>query len=180
MHILIAILTALGVAAVWYSRLKAMGGMARDVGQVAEKVVNAPRKFAFMRRAGHTGLKTVEDPREAAAILMTLIAGAGQGRTISHAAGDVIMEETAKEFDLDEEEADALLSHALWMVRDVAVPDGVAARMAQVVISTPGIGPKELVDLDAMLVAVTEADGAAGSDKLKLLQVYRDRAGLRA
>ncbi len=180
MHILVAILTALGVAAVWYYRLKAIGGAARDIGKAAEKVANAPRKFAFMRRAGHAGLKSVEDPREAAAILMVLAAGGGGDKPVSGPACAVLTDEAAEQFELDAGEAGALIDHALRMVRDVDVPDGVAARMAQVIISTPGIGSKELVDLDAMLVAATEADGEARAERLKLLQIYRDRAGLRA
>lgn len=177
MHILIGLLTLLGAIAVWYYRLKMIGGAARDIGRAAERVMNAPRKFAFMRRANQTGLKGVEDPREAASILMVLVGG---GSKLSPEARQTIEAETIKKFDLDAEEADALVTHALWMVRDVEVPTGVTMRMAQVVIATPGIGPKELVDLDEMLIAVSEANGAADASALKLLQIYRDRAGLRA
>ncbi|MEO0881649.1 MAG: hypothetical protein AAFY34_02850 [Pseudomonadota bacterium] len=180
MHIVIAIVTAIGVIAAWYYRLKMIGGAARDVARVADRVVNMPRKFSFMRRAAHTGLKAVDDPREAAAILMVLVAGGEGGNELTDHQRAVIMEETAEQFDLDEEEAEALLVHAQWMVRDVQVPAGVGERMARIVITTPGIGPKELVDLDAMLVAVSEADGTAGSEGLKMLQVFRDQAGLRA
>ena len=180
MHILIAILTVLGAAAAWYYRLKLIGGAAKDVGKLAGRVVNAPRKFAFMHRAGRVGLKAVDDPREAAAILMALVAGGEGSRSVSAMARDVMEEEVAQQFELETGEAEALIVHALWMLRDVEVPAGVAERMARIVITTPGIGPKELVDLDEMLVAVSEADGAAGAGALKLLQIYRDQAGLRA
>ncbi|MEO1406593.1 MAG: hypothetical protein AAFV54_08890 [Pseudomonadota bacterium] len=180
MHIVIAIVTAIGVIAAWYYRLKMIGGAARDVVKVADKVTNMPRKFSFMRRAAHTGLKAVDDPREAATILMILVAGAEGGKRLSDHQRSVILCETAEHFDLTEEEAEDLLVHAQWMVRDVQVPAGVGERMARVVITTPGIGPKELVDLDAMLVAVSEANGTAGSEGLKMLQIFRDQAGLRA
>ncbi|MEM6410982.1 MAG: hypothetical protein AAF683_05560 [Pseudomonadota bacterium] len=180
MHIVIAIVTAIGVIAAWYYRLKMIGGAARDVAKMADSVANIPRKFSFIKRAGHTGLKAVDDPREAATILMVLVAGGEGGKELTDHQRDVIMGETADHFDLDQDEAEAILVHAQWMVRDVEVPAGVGERMARVVITTPGIGPKELVDLDAMLVAVSEADGTAGSEALKMLQIFRDQAGLRA
>lgn len=180
MHILIAAIAFLAALATWYARLKRIGSAARDIGKVAQRVRNAPRKFAFMRRAATSGLKSVSDPREAAAILMVLVAGSGQGRQLETAQSDRIQEETRQAFELTPEEAEALLTHAVWMVREVDVPGGVAARMAQIIVRSPGIGAKELVDLDTMLVAITEAVGAPAPEQLQLLQVYRDKAGLRA
>ncbi|MEO1475803.1 MAG: hypothetical protein AAFS13_05425, partial [Pseudomonadota bacterium] len=135
MHILIAILTALGALAAWYYRLKMIGGAAKDIGRVAERVANAPRKFAFMQRAAQTGLKSVDDPREAAAILMVLVAGGQGGKVLTDPQRDVIMAETAEHFELNDEEAEALLVHAQWMVRDVEVTSGVGERMARIVIT---------------------------------------------
>ena len=60
MHILGLILVGLTTAAVWYMRLKALGGAARDVHKIAKRVQNAPRKFAFMHRAGRSGLRAVD------------------------------------------------------------------------------------------------------------------------
>ncbi|MEM9667938.1 MAG: hypothetical protein AAF950_03360 [Pseudomonadota bacterium] len=180
MHIVIAIVTAIGVIAAWYYRIKMIGGAARDIGKAAQRVANAPRKFAFMRRGRQVGLKGVEDPREAATILMVLVAGGQGGRELTDPQRDVILDEVADHFELDNEESETLVVHAQWMVRDVEVPAGVGERMARVVITTPGIGPKELVDLDEMLVAVSEADGTAGAEGLKMLQIFRDQAGLRA
>lgn len=122
----------------------------------------------------------MEDPREAAAILLALVAGVRRGEAIGDEARATIIAETSQQFELDEEEAEALVTHAAWMVRDVDVPLSVAATMSRTIINTPGIGPKELVDLDSMLVAVSEAGGPPQSDQLQLLQAYRDRAGLRA
>ena len=180
MHILIGLLTLLGGLAAWYLRLKAIGTAAKDIGNMAERAVNMPRKFAFARKASHTGLKTVEDPREAAAILLVLIAGGHQEQDLKDAQIDIIHSETSTAFELTDEEADALLTHAVWMVRDVDVPAGVMKRMAQIIVKTPAIGAKELVELDAMLVATSEALGTPEDEQLALLQIYRDQAGLRA
>lgn len=180
MHIIIGILTLLGGLAAWYYRLKMIGTAAKDVTRLAQRVRNAPRKFTFMRRVGSVGLKAVNDPREAAAILMVLIAGGYGERPLKDAAVKTIKREIAGAFELNSEEAGQFITHAVWMLRDVEAPSGVAARMAQVIIRAPAIGAKEVVDLDTMLIAVSEADGLPDEDTLRLLQIYRDRAGLQA
>ena len=53
------------------------------------------------------------------------------------------------------------------------------ARLSKLVVNAPQLGPKEVVDLDAMLVAVSEAEGLPTRAQLRLLQVYRDMAGLK-
>ena len=52
-------------------------------------------------------------------------------------------------------------------------------RLSQLIINASQLGPKEVVDLDSMLVAVSEAEGLPTRDQLALLQVYRDTAGLK-
>lgn len=180
MPTLIAIVTLLAALATWWFRLKRIGTAARDVGRMAGRVKNAPRKFAFMRRAATLGLKAVNDPREAAAILMVLVAGGYGERPIGARQETAILAELRSGLDLSVEHADDLLTHARWMLRDVDVPTGVAARMARVVLEAPAIRAKELVDLDTMLIAVSEAEGLPSEQQLRLLQVYRDKAGLRA
>ncbi len=52
-------------------------------------------------------------------------------------------------------------------------------KLSQLIVSSSVLGPKEVVDLDAMLVAVSEAEGLPTREQLALLQVYRDKAGLK-
>ncbi len=167
-------------AAVWYSRLKALGGAARDVGKVARRVRNAPRKFAFMHRAGRTGLRAVDDPREASAILMVLMAGGYGEQPMDPEYERVIQQEASKVFDLDAGEAEDLMTHAVWMVRDVELVSGVVLRMTQMIKQTPGIGPTELVDLYEMLSAVGQAVTAPNEEQQRILELYRGKVGLSA
>lgn len=178
MHIVILVLGLLIGLATWYSRLRMLGRFAKDAKGLADRLGNAPRKFAFMRRAKHTGLKSVDDPTEAAAILMVLVSGARNQEELNERSRAVFSEETAELFDLSESEADALLTHACWMVRSVDLPLPVARRMTKMIVKTPGIGSKELIDLDSMLVIMSEANGPSELVARELLQVYRDVAGL--
>jgi len=178
MHIVFAIIAVLVGIVTWYSRLRMLGRIGRDAKGLAERLGNAPRKFAFMRRAAHTGLKAVDDPTEAAAILLVLLSGARAIEEMSEQSRAVFIAETSSLFDLSASEADALLIHAFWMIRAVDLPLPVAKRMTKVIVQTPGIGAKELVDLDSMLVIMSEANGETELVARKLLQIYRDIAGL--
>ena len=178
MHIVLLVIGLLVGLATWYSRLRMLGRVARDAKGLADRLGNAPRKFAFMRRAKHTGLKAVDDPTEAAAILMVLVSGARTEEEMSEQSRNVFAAETVDLFDLSQTDAEALLTHACWMIRSVDLPLPVARRMTKTIVKTPGIGAKELVDLDSMLVIMSEADGPTELVARELLQVYRDVAGL--
>lgn len=180
MHIVITVLTVLGALAVWYLRLRAIGTAARDLGNVAQKVRNAPRKYDFMHRAGKTGLKAVGDPREAGTILMVLMAGVRANRALGDDYKTVIKREACKIFHINDDHAESFVAHAVWMVRDVELVSGVVLRMTQVIKQTPGMGPPELTDFYEMLEAVSEAVGEPSSEQLRILELYRNKVGLSA
>lgn len=178
MHILALIVTLLLAAGTWYARLKMVGRVAKDAKGLADRLRNAPRQFAFMRRARHVGLKAVDDPTEAAAILLALVSGAQVSEQLSDRSKAVFLEETGLLFDLTAPEAEALLVHAFWMIRSVELPLPVARRMTKAIVQAPGIGAKELVDLDSILVIMSEANGASELAAREVLQAYRNVAGL--
>jgi hypothetical protein len=65
-------------------------------------------------------------------------------------------------------------------VDPAAPPASEAMRiLSRMIVNSPQLGPKEVVDLDAMLVAVSEAEELPTRAQLVLLQVYRDLAGLK-
>ena len=178
MHIIIAIFTVISALAIWYMRLKAIGGAAKDIKRAAQSVRNAPRKHAFKRRANKTGLKAVEDPMEAGAILMVLVAGVRANAALAPAYNEAIRSDMRTVFELDEVEAEDLITHAVWMVRDVELVSGVVIRMVDVIRRAPGIGAAELVDMYEMLQRVSEADGAPSEEQGHILGLYRNKVGL--
>ena len=177
MHILIMIIGIITAISVWYWRLQMLSRAARDGKDMLDTATNLPRKLSFQRKAGKGGLRLVNDPREAAAIIMLEIARAGG--EVSREQKAVITARMMREFDLGVEDAEALITHAAWLTRQAPASDAVIRRMTDLILKTPGIGPKEIVDLDEMLVAVSEAEGEPSKEQLVLLQAYRDRAGVR-
>lgn len=179
MHILIAVFTAIAALAGWYLRLKAIGSAARDVSKLAKRVRNAPRKMTFTHRANKIGLKGVEDPMEAGSILMVLMAGVRTNAALAAPYRDAIEAEMQTVFELDSEQVDDLITHAVWMVRDVELVSGVFIRMIDVIRRTPGIGAPELVDLYEMLQRVGDAGGETSSEQDHMLGLYRNKTGMQ-
>lgn len=177
MHIVIALLSFLGFLVVWYWRLKALKDMASDGRKVAETVANLPRKMRFKNKSGKGGLSVVDDPREAAAILMLEIAQARGTLTERQEAS--IRGEIMHHFEFTKGDANELLGQAGWLSRNGGASHVVMSKMTDFVRTAPGMSGKELVDLDGMLVAISEAEGDPTESQLDLLTIYREKTGLR-
>ena len=176
MHILLGLISLITLVAVWYWRLKMISGAARDGYQAAKGVANLPRKRSFQNRARRLGLKAVSDPREAAAVMMMEVA-----RTrgvMTEAQENAILTEMRVHFGFSEDDAEAMLAQAGWLSRNAPAPHAVMDRMSDVVIGSPGMGPKEFDDLCAMLENVAVADGTVTTAERDLIQTWRRRAGL--
>ncbi|MEL7042929.1 MAG: hypothetical protein AAGL90_15520 [Pseudomonadota bacterium] len=177
MQILALIIGFIGFAAVWYWRIKALQEVAKDGRKVAETVANLPRKMRFKNKSGKSGLGVVDDPREAAAILMLEIAQA-RG-TLTEKQEATVRGEIMHHFEYTEADANGLITHAGWLSRNGGASHVVMSKMTDFVRNAPGMTGKELVDLDGMLVAVSEAEGDPTESQLDLLTIYREKTGLR-
>ena len=177
MHILVALIGILGFIAVWYYRLKMLRDAANDGRKAIETVANLPRKMRFKNKSGKGGLSVVDDPREAAAILMLEIAQARGTLTEKQEAS--IRGEIMHHFEFSEGAANELISQAGWLSRNAGASHVVMSKMTDFVRKTPGMPGKELVDLDGMLVVVSEAEGDPTDSQLDLLTIYREKTGLR-
>lgn len=178
MHILVAIVTVISALATWYYRMQRVGKAASGAAKLAKRVRNAPRKFAFMHRAGKTGIKAVDDPMEAGAILLVLMAGVRADREITIEGQNAVRAQLSRVFGLNHHDASDLITHATWMVRDVELVSGVVLRMTQIIKRTPGIGPPELVDLHEMLEAIGHDKGGPDAEQARILDLYRQKVGL--
>lgn len=178
MHIILAALTILTAVAVWTWRLRMAKRGLDELRDAAKTVSNAPRRLAFKWRAGKGGVDLVEDPREAAAIMMMMMALA-RGGPLSPQQADVIEEEIKTHFSFSDPEAEDLAAHAAWVGGSQLPGEEQMRRLSKLVVNAPQLSPKEVVDLDTMLVAVSEAEGLPTRAQMTLLQIYRDMAGLK-
>lgn len=178
MHILLGLLTLLAAIGVWVWRLRMARQGLDAAADIARTVANAPRRMAFRYKAGQGGLDLIDDPREAAAIMMMQVALARGGR-LTPRQTDVIEAEIREHFDYTPGEAEDLAAHAAWVSQTCPPAKDTMTRLSRMIVNSPRLGPKEVVDLDAMLVAVSEAEELPARPQLLLLQVYRDTAGLK-
>lgn len=178
MHILFGLLAIITFVSVWAWRLRMARDAARDGLDLARTAANMPRRLAFKYKAGKNGLALIDDPREAAAIMMMEVARA-RGGPVTDRQSDVIEAECRAVFSMDTGSAEELVAHAAWATNSAPPPDEVMRKLSRLIVSSKSLGPKEVVDLDGMLVAVSEAEGAPTRDQLALLQVFRDKAGLK-
>jgi len=178
MQILLGILAFLVGVAVWSWRLRMAREGAREAADMARTAANLPRRLTFKYRAGRNGLDLIDDPREAAAIMMMEVARA-RGGPLTGRQSDVISEEIIRHFSFELDDAHELVAHAAWVTNKAPLPQETMRRLSHMIMADKYLGPKEVVDLDSMLVAVSEAEGAPTRDQLSLLQVFRDKAGLR-
>lgn len=178
MHILLTVLAILTAIGVWAWRLHMARRGLEEIADLAKTAANAPRRLAFRYRAGKGGIDLIEDPREAAAIMMMMVALA-RGGPLSPRQSEVIEAEIAGHFSFTAQEAEELAAHAAWIASSQLPGPAEMRRMSRLVVNAPQLGPKEVVDLDSMLVAVSEAEGLPSRAQLGLLQIYRDMAGLK-
>lgn len=178
MQILLGILTVITFVSVWAWRLRMARDAARKGMDLARNAASAPRKLSFKYKGGRGGLALIDDPREAAAIMMMEVARA-RGGPLTDRQADMIEAECRDAFSMNEVQAEELVAHAAWVTNDAPKPQDVMNKLSRTIVSSSQLGPKEIVDLDGMLVAVSEAEGTPTRDQLALLQVFRDKAGLK-
>jgi len=144
---------------------------------LASAAKNIPRKTRFQRRANQGGLDAITDPREAAAVMMMEVArGAGEV-TAEHKT--VMRAEIMQNFQLSETEADELVAAAGWLGRDALAPYVVMQKMTCLILSTPGLGSDQFVDLSNMLDEVALIEGGPFDEQVSLIRIFREQAGLR-
>ena len=103
---------------------------------------------------------------------------AGPDGPLSDRQDAAIRDEIKAHFGYSEMDAEDLMAKAGWAVRNAPPPQKVMARMSDIVIHSPGMGPKEFDDLCAMLENVAVTDGRANSNQRDLIQIWRRKAGL--
>ncbi|WP_421789649.1 hypothetical protein [Hyphobacterium sp.] len=174
MHIilgLLGLLAAIGAIA-WRINMARQG--AEVVKDVAETAINLPRKMRFQSKAKRKRLSSVEDPREAAAILLLGMARAGGEVTTEHKK--TIRAEMERAFDVDAAASEELLARASWYSSNVADPDDLIPRMTDFVAKTAG--SEALASLSSMLGSIGAVEGDASADQVAYLRRYQQRAGL--
>ncbi len=174
MHIvlgLLGLLAAIGAIA-WRINMAMKG--AEVIKDVAQTTANLPRKMRFKAKANRQRLSAVDDPREAAAVLLLGMARAGGELTREHK--QAIRSNMESEFGVSPEFSEELLARAAWYSANVADPADLVPRMTDFL--AKHVGAPELAQVSTMLEAVSRVEADTGQDQFEYLRKYRQKAGL--
>lgn len=163
MHILVGLLTLLGLIAVWWWRIRAAGAAAREVGQVTDDVQAALRRFKYQRRAGQHPAESLDDPRLAASGMMAAVARLKGDLTADQM--NQLRVECRAAFRVAQSEADDIAAYGRWLAAQSQDPDDAIRRLVPIV--RDGADPEAHGDLVRMLERIAAVEGGAPNDLQK-------------
>ena len=155
MHILLAIVSILGIAMVWYWRAKMAREAAGDVMDAANDVRLAARRFLYKRKHNTHPADCVEDARLAAAGIA--VAVATMDTPISQAEIKTLTDEMRKTFGIDEREALDMLSFGRWIAGQCGTNEEAVRRLSKRIAALAGA--EALPDLLQIVERTATADG---------------------
>ncbi|MGI9408586.1 MAG: TerB family tellurite resistance protein, partial [Hyphomicrobiaceae bacterium] len=116
MHILLSVLGAVGTIAFILWRVQQASYIAREIADAAGSARGVFRRWRWRRKANVNPIDLIEDPREAAGVIMVAVAQA-DGRLTAAEQG-AICNQIRQRFDATHEQAGELLAQAQWLVRE--------------------------------------------------------------
>src|SRR5262245_63114648 len=158
MHILVAIVSALGVVGVILWRLHMATQAAKGLAETANDARGLFRRWRWQRKFARNPLDLVEDPREAAVAMMVAVAQSDGAMTDRER--QIIKAELVARIGATERQAEELLAHGRWLTRDVRDIDYCLDKLAPLI--KRQCWPDQNRDVLAMLSSVVNAEGDPG------------------
>lgn len=173
MHIILGLLTLVGVIALWVWRARMAAGAAREIGETAEDLQAAFRRYGYRRRAGKHPAENLDDPRLAAAGMMAAIARLDGDMSTERM--NAIRVECRASFRLGDKEADEVAAFGRWIAEQSRDPDDAIRRLLKIVRDK---APREAhEDVVGMLTRVASVEGG-GPNELQADAITRVKRGL--
>ena len=121
MAIVALLAAAFAVALGVLLRMQSAAHAVRDIADTASSAHGLFRGWAWRRKFAKNPLDLVEDPREAAAAMMVMIAQSDGAVTERERVA--ILSGMVNTFGASAEQAEQMLAHGRWLARDVTLPD---------------------------------------------------------
>ena len=158
MHILVAIVTALGIIGVILWRLHMAAEAAKGLAETANDARGLFRRWRWQRKLASNPLDLVQDPREAAVAMMVAVAQSDGAMTDRER--QVILAELVARIGATERQAEELLAHGRWLTRDVRDIDYCLDKLAPLI--KRHCSPDQNRDVLEMLYSVARVEGQPG------------------
>jgi hypothetical protein len=175
MHIVLAILGALATVGFIIWRVRMAMEAAREISELAGEAANLPRKMRFRSKSRRKGVDVIDDPREAAAVL--LYGAAACAHPLSPEDKAALSQDLAGLLEISAGAADELAARGAWHVNTMNDPLNAVNRLTDLIVQQAG--PDAMTSLIPVLDRVMDRSGPRTEEQ----KLYRDkilrRAGLR-
>lgn len=176
MHILAIIIGILGAGFWWALRLSAHRKNIGDAANMARGAVvqakNLPRQRRFKKAHNKSGFDLVETPVEAAAVLMIMIARAGDSRRIDDIEREVIEAQLTTNMQLSADDADGTIRQMDSLTHHIVLPESSITPMTKVL--RQFIDREDARELADMLAQVAAASDAPDINQKDFLRRFRE------
>ena len=173
MHIVIGILATIAGIVFYLSRISRG---ASDLADAANELGNLPRKMRYRKKAGKKGLALVDNPVEAACILMISVARMAPLGRVSDAQSEAISDELVDRMQLDRRYADDLIIQMRSLSQYLNQPDSTLFPMLKILQGNIPAGDAK--DLSAMMHRIAGIDSAVSMGQQNFIRRYEERMGL--
>ena len=173
MHYILGLLATVAALAYWFNR--ASRG-ANEIADAANTLQNLPRKMRYRKKAGKRGLDLVEDPVEAAAVLMIALARSDGSGRVSETQSAKITSLLRKNMQLDRGTAEDMVLQMRSLSQYLTQPESTLFPMISVLQNS--ISTAEARELAGMLRELAGTDSDINMDQKDLIRRFEDRMGL--
>jgi uncharacterized tellurite resistance protein B-like protein len=158
MHILVAIVSILGIIGVILWRLHMATEAAKGLAETASDARGLVRRWRWQRKLARNPLDLIQDPREAAVAMMVAVAQSDGAMTDRER--QVIVTELVARIGATERQAEELLAHGRWLTREVHDIDYCFDKLAPLI--KRQCSPEQHHDVLEMLYSVASVEGRPG------------------
>lgn len=173
MHIILGILGTIAAVLFYMSRISKSAG---DLADAANEIGNLPRKLRYRKKEGKQGLDLVEEPIEAATVLMISVARLDKLGRVSDTQARAIANELIGNMQLDRDYAEDLIVQMRSLSQYLTQPESTLFPMVKVLQGV--ISKDDAEDLAQMLERIARIDSPIESDQTEFIRRFQDRMGL--
>lgn len=159
MHILVGLVSALGLIAYFVIRANQVNQAGRELLDAASEAKGYVRRGLWRRRTEVDPTRNIEDPRLAAAVMMCAVANADGD--ITEREMTAMLELAEAQFQMPRGDCETLLSEARWLAKEAKDLSAFLQRLSRPIVAC--CTEEELADLFAMLEAVDRVEGGGSA-----------------
>ncbi len=173
MHVIISIFVAIGAILFWLSRASRN---AADIAEAAQEIGNIPRKMRYRKKAGKQGLALVENPVEAAAVLMISIARMDELGRISDTQTAAIAGQLETHMQIARTDAQDMVVQMRSLSQYLNQAESTLYPMVDLLRNK--ISRDEAAELSAMLQDIAVTETPINQDQINFIRRFEERMGI--